>query len=307
MVFSLYVRLNNFIQKVIIIHGMNKNRDKRKKGTGTGSVRKKRSSRTKSKRRGSFHSRQGRSITLRKSVMVIIISLVIVTGVLAARELFFYINGTSGDSGEPYPVKGVDVSSYQKDIDWDGLEKEGFSFAFIKATEGSSHVDSRFSENWKNAGRTGMKIGAYHFLSYDTPGASQADNFINTVNKKWGMLPPVVDVEFYGRYLKKHPERDKMYEILDPVLEKLEKKYGHKPIIYTNTYIYNTYISGVYDNHPVWISNPDIPDALPDGREWFFCQYTFYGRSENVAGGEKYVDMNVFSGNEWEFRKHNWE
>ena len=114
MVFSLYVRLNNFIQKVIIIHGMNKNRDKRKKGTGTGSVRKKRSSRTKSKRRGSFHSRQGRSITLRKSVMVIIISLVIVTGVLAARELFFYINGTSGDSGEPYPVKGVDVSSYQK-------------------------------------------------------------------------------------------------------------------------------------------------------------------------------------------------
>ena len=42
--------------------------------------------------------------------MAIIISLVIVTGVLAARELFFYINGTSGDSGEPYPVKGVDVS-----------------------------------------------------------------------------------------------------------------------------------------------------------------------------------------------------
>ncbi len=32
MVFSLHVRLNNFIQKVIIIHGMNKNRDKRKRG-----------------------------------------------------------------------------------------------------------------------------------------------------------------------------------------------------------------------------------------------------------------------------------
>ena len=51
--------------------------------------------------------------------------------------------------------------------------------------------------------------------------------------------------------------------------------------MYKRQYIYNTYISGVYDNHPVWISNPDIPDALPDGREWFFCQYTFYGRSEN--------------------------
>ena len=172
---------------------MNKNRDKRKKRTGTGHVRKK-SNRKRHKRRGSFNSRQGRVITLRKSVMVLVVSLLIVTGILAVRELIFYINGTAGDSDEPYPVRGVDVSSYQKDIDWEGLEKEGFSFSFIKATEGSSHVDSRFSENWKNAGRTGMKIGAYHFLSYDTPGESQAENFINTVNKKWGMLPQTLHI-----------------------------------------------------------------------------------------------------------------
>ena len=57
----------------------------------------------------------------------------------------------------PYPVKGVDVSSYQLEIDWQGLEEEGYSFAFIKATEGSSLVDERFEYNWEEASSTGIE------------------------------------------------------------------------------------------------------------------------------------------------------
>ena len=40
-----------------------------------------------------------------------------------------------------YQVFGVDVSHYQGDIDWKKLESQGVMFAFIKATEGSGHVD----------------------------------------------------------------------------------------------------------------------------------------------------------------------
>ena len=119
------------------------------------------------------------------------------------------------------------------------------------------------------------------------------------------MLPPVVDVEFYGEYLKNHPSSEKVYNVLDTVLDMLEDRYGKKSIIYTNTHIYNMYISGRYDDYHIWISNPDIPAVLPDGRDWVFCQYTFRGISKYVAGGEKYVDMNVFNGNAWEFRKYN--
>ena len=84
-----------------------------------------------------------------------------------------------------------------------------------------------------------MKIGAYHFLSYDTSGRSQAENYIETVDKKWGMLPPVVDVEFYGDYTEVHPGKKKLRRILDTVLQELEAHYGMRPIIYTNTYIYD--------------------------------------------------------------------
>lgn len=239
--------------------------------------------------------------------VVIVAVIVISFAVFFVRNLFFYITGNDITDENRYPVKGVDVSSYQLDIDWKGLENEGFKFAFIKATEGSSHVDERFEYNWEEAGKTDMKIGAYHFLSYDTDGKSQANNFIETVNKKWGMLPPIIDVELYGKYIESPPDKNRVIKILDKVIEELEDYYGKKPIIYTNTHIYQEYIAGEYDEHIIWISAHDIPEKLDDGREWTFCQYTFHGVSENVAGGKKHVDMNVFNGNSWEFRKYDWD
>ena len=232
---------------------------------------------------------------------------VLIAIVYLFSQLYFYITENDVTAGEPYPVKGVDVSSYQLDIDWKGLEKEGYKFAFIKATEGSSHVDDRFEENWKNVRKTDIRAGAYHFLSYDTSGKSQAENFIKTVKKRHGMLPPAVDVEFYGEYEEVHPSKKKLRKVLDMVLQELEDHYGQKPVIYTNTYIYDTYISGRYDDYPIWISAHDLPESLPDGSNWTFCQYTFYGQSDSVGGGEKYVDLNVFNGSSWDLRKGNWK
>ena len=43
-------------------------------------------------------------------------------------------------------VRGVDVSHYQGEIDWKVLGQQDIDFAYIKATEGSSHVDEKFSQ-----------------------------------------------------------------------------------------------------------------------------------------------------------------
>lgn len=101
-------------------------------------------------------------------------------------------------SPQRYPVRGVDVSAYQGAIDWPTLSAQDIDFAFIKATEGSSFVDSRFAYNYKEAQKTSLRIGAYHFFSFDSAGETQADHFIETVQRIPGMLPPVVDIEFYG-------------------------------------------------------------------------------------------------------------
>ena len=99
-----------------------------------------------------------------------------------------------------YEVKGVDVARYQGEVDWGAFSEQGIAFAFIKATEGSSHVDMRFQENWEAVAKTSILAAPYHFLSYDSSGAAQAEHYITTVGKRRGMLPPAVDVEFYGDY-----------------------------------------------------------------------------------------------------------
>lgn len=62
-----------------------------------------------------------------------------------------------------YEVKGVDVARYQGEVDWGAFSEQGIAFAFIKATEGSSHVDMRFQENWEAVAKTSILAAPYHF------------------------------------------------------------------------------------------------------------------------------------------------
>ena len=74
---------------------------------------------------------------------------------------------------EQWEVFGVDVSAYQGEVDWVRLAEQGVDFTFIKATEGSGLQDRWFAANWAGAASAGIRAGAYHFFSYDSPGLTQ--------------------------------------------------------------------------------------------------------------------------------------
>ncbi len=200
-----------------------------------------------------------------------------------------------------YPVRGVDVSSYQGEIDWQVLSGQGISFAFIKATEGSSHVDPCFAENYRQAAETSLRIGAYHFFSFDSPGKTQADNFIAQVKPVDNMLPPVVDVEFYGNKELDPPEPEAVRAQLDVFLQELEAYYGMKPILYSTEKAYDLYLAGEYADYDIWFRDVIGFPQLSDGRQWTFWQYSNRGRLEGYAGEESYIDLNVFFGTLEEF------
>lgn len=205
--------------------------------------------------------------------------------------------------GLNYTVRGIDVSSYQGKIHWPTLSSQRISFAFIKATEGSSHKDPNFDHNWKEAQKTHLRIGAYHFMSFETPGKTQAKNFISTVGKTGGDLPPVVDVELYGGFIAKNPSAEQVHEILAPLLKDLKDEYGKDPIIYTTRHLYEKYISGNYDND-IWIADPALTPQLPDGRDWVFCQYSFEGVLKGYDGEVPHIDLNVFNGSKVDFVRY---
>lgn len=203
-----------------------------------------------------------------------------------------------------YEVHGVDVSSYQGDIDWDVLSKQDIHFAFIKATEGSGHVDRCFAQNYSGAVASGIRVGAYHFFSFDSAGDTQADNFIRTVPLSEDMLPPVVDVEFYGEYFRSPPDAKQVRAQLQVLLDRLTAHYGKRPILYATVRAYRLYLSGEYEEYDIWIRDVYTPPSLPDGRDWTFWQYDDHAVLDGYRGDEKYIDKNVFHGTMEEFRAY---
>lgn len=205
---------------------------------------------------------------------------------------------------EDFAVSGVDVSAYQGNIDWETLAGNGIDFVFIKATEGSSYVDKRYMKNSEGANNTHLAVGAYHFMSFESDGKSQAENFIRTVAKKDITLPPVIDLELYGEYNASPPGADELRAILDDMIRELSEHYGRKPIIYTNRKTYSLFLSGKYRDYDIWFCDLVKAPRLPDGRRWTFWQYTHTGKLEGYSGGEKHIDLNVFNGSESEFREY---
>ncbi len=200
---------------------------------------------------------------------------------------------------DQWEIFGVDVSSYQGVVDWPVLADQGVDFAFIKATEGSALRDGQFAANWAGAQAAGIRTGAYHFLSYDSPGETQADNFISMVPVTEGALPPVVDIEFYGPYLENPPEKEHVRSVLDPLLERLEEHYGVKPILYVTYRSYYRYLAGSgYGDYPIWCSSPTIFPLVPD---WNFWQYSHTARLEGYYGSQQHIDLNIFRGSREQF------
>lgn len=127
-----------------------------------------------------------------------------------------------------YPVHGVDVSCCQGKIDWHELEAQNVRFAYIKATEGSSHTDPCFSDNWRAVSGSDIKAGAYHFFSFESTGKAQAEKFIATVPVVSGALPPVVRLEYYDSH-ERHPlPPEKIVPELRDLLDALEEHYGKR-------------------------------------------------------------------------------
>lgn len=206
-------------------------------------------------------------------------------------------------SPRSYAVHGVDVSRWQGDIDWAKLRTQGANFAYIKATDGGDHLDPMFKTNWRRAKEAGIKRGAYHFFYWCRTAGEQADWFIRNVPRDPDALPPVIDVEWNGESnCKAKLSRARVLEKMQVFMDKIERYYGQRPIIYTAPDFYEDNLSGELLNYPFWLrAVAQHPSKVYPGRRWVFWQYSGSGLSHGVDGK---IDLNVFHGSEEQW--HNW-
>lgn len=199
--------------------------------------------------------------------------------------------GACTPSDAPQTLEGIDVSHYQKAVDWEKVRAAGISFAFAKASQGTRTGDSTFDENWAGIAAAGLKRGAYEFYDPGLSPAQQASNFSGRVTLVSGDLPPVVDIETMG---KSAEDKAALSTDLKTYLDHLEKAYGVKPIIYTSHAFWNAHMTADFGEYPLWIAQYDGEPHIPGGWSGYtFWQYSPKGAVDGVHGE---VDRNRFNG-----------
>ena len=112
-------------------------------------------------------------------------------------------DGSVTYTGTAYRVlQGIDVSTFQQDIDWQAVADSGIAFAFIRAGyrgygKGGIVEDDRFRQNVAGACAAGLRVGLYFFSQAVTPeeAAEEAQWLVDAARDYKIDMPLVFDWE----------------------------------------------------------------------------------------------------------------
>lgn len=188
---------------------------------------------------------------------------------------------------DKFPIKGIDLSAHNGEIDFNKVRDAGYEFVYLKATEGVDFKDARFERNTVSARRAGLKVGAYHFFRFDTPAYMQALNLAQSVRMQPLDLPLVIDIEQWTN--PSGHSADSVLRHAAQMAHTLEKQ-GYKVMFYTNKQGQARWVRRELRNYPLWICSLSDLSNPEDYAVWQ------YNHSGSVAGINGHVDMNVFCG-----------
>ncbi len=234
-------------------------------------------------------------INTRKSDILIFFCFLVAAALLSWAAYAAWINFRTTPpyvDRDRYPVGGLDISAHNGDVDFKAAAKDGMEFVWIKATEGVTFQDRKFASNHKNAGKAGLKRGAYHFFRFDKDGVEQAINLLQTIGDRNLEMGVAIDIETSG-----NPEgidEDIIKERIMAMVDYLNLC-GLAPTLYCNKTDYYNYLAESFPGNSLWIcSFSQDPITAP----WTFWQFNHNG---SVKGAKGKVDLNVFGGTreEW--------
>jgi lysozyme len=197
---------------------------------------------------------------------------------------------------DPNHARGVDVSHYQGDIDWQQVKDSGISFAFIKATEGVYFTDDKFADNLQGARDAGIATGAYHFMRATSvdDAIAEADYFVDEINLNGGFslldLPPVLDAETVAGN-----SGEEITAMCRAWVDRVAEVTGRQPILYTYPSFADQYLDESLSDIPLWLANygVDQPQDRAGWTHWTFLQYADDGEVPGIDGP---VDLDEYEG-----------
>lgn len=202
------------------------------------------------------------------------------------------------DDGTYKSVIGIDVSVFQKSIDWEKVKAAGVDFAIIRLgyrgynEEGDLALDSRFKENLKGAKSAGLDVGVYFFSQARTTDEAikEARFVVRHIRGKGVTYPVVFDMEpIDGADRITDLDSQEKTEIADAFCQVIDRN-GYTPMIYGNPQWLSKHVNLEYlTEYGTWLAHyADTTDYPYAFQMW---QYSHTGRVPGIQG---HVDLNMY-------------
>lgn len=194
-------------------------------------------------------------------------------------------------------VKGIDVSSWQGEIDWQQVKDSGVEFVFIRlggrgTTEGNIYADEMCQTYYEGAKAAGLKVGGYFFSqSITIEEAIEEAEYALEMVKDWEVdMPIVYDWEYIGDGARTD---DMVPELLTNMVKAFcntVQEAGYEPMVYFGrSHSADLLILSELVDYGFWLAmyNPimDYPYKID------IWQYTETGSVPGISGN---VDINLW-------------
>lgn len=192
---------------------------------------------------------------------------------------------------------GIDVSTHQKDIDWQAVAEDGIDFAILRLghrgyTQGGLFLDETFQQNLQGALEAGLDVGVYFFSQAVTPeeAVEEADYILDVLDGQTLAFPVAFDWESIPGDEARTDGLDgeTMTRCAAAFCKRIEDA-GYRPGVYFNrSQGYLHYDLRELTDYELWLAEyASVPDFYYHFDLW---QYSHTGRVDGIEGD---VDLDL--------------
>ncbi|MBR5502477.1 MAG: hypothetical protein IKV55_05540 [Oscillospiraceae bacterium] len=217
-----------------------------------------------------------------------------VTGahIIQGKNYFF------NESGARMSAMGIDVSTWNANIDWKAVKNAGVEFVIIRCgfrgyTAGGLVEDSKFRTNIAGASAAGLKIGVYFFTQAinEREAVEEASMCLQLVSGYKLAYPIFMDMEDAGSSVARANKlsNSQRTAIITAFCDTVRAA-GYRAGLYANKYYLTSKIntSQLSSNYVIWLAHyTAVTDYKGRYEMWQ------YSESGSVAGIKGNVDLNV--------------
>lgn len=188
-------------------------------------------------------------------------------------------------------IQGMDVSAWQRTVDWHAVAGSDIQIVMMRASEGNSVVDAQFDANYIGAKAAGLAMGFYHFMTATTTEEAerQADFFLQVIGDRTPDCLLAVDVGSAGSL-----SSELLTEVTLAFMQRVESQSGWRIMLYTDAYAARARFGEALAVYPIWVANYGVREPEANGKwsSWVGFQYSDEGAVSGVNGR---VDLNYFT------------